>query len=226
MLRAIARKAPPLDLATLPQRSLAELRVLWRAHLGRAKPPSQRRLLIRELAWRVQAREHGGLDAHTQRLLKQAMRDGLRDLATRRSASRELDFLTERGSEPALADATRPYPDPSPPQRRVKVQPCPDLPAGTRLVRIWNDRRHEVIMHDGGRCTYQGTMFGSLSEVAREITGTRWSGPRFFGVTTRAKPRDMQSSTGIDARKRSTRTSNGTPTSRASKDTMPKRGST
>jgi hypothetical protein len=185
------RNPPPLDLATLPQRSLEELRALWRAHLGRAKPPSLRRMLIRELAWRVQAREHGGLDARTQKLLKQAMRDGLRDLASRRSASRKILTAADASSDHNAAEepAASSSQHGASPRRRMSVQPCPDLPPGTRLLRTWNGRRHEVVLRDGGRCAYQGREFGSLSEVARQITGTRWSGPRFFGVTSRARPR-------------------------------------
>lgn len=185
MPRATARDVPPLELATLPQRSLGELRDMWCTYLGRAKPPSQRRMLIRELAWRIQAREHGGLDAHTTRLLKQAMRDALRHLAARRTALRDPVASGDDVSKPPPGDER---PGDLAPPRRVKVQPSPDLPPGTRLLRQWNGRRHEVMMRDGGRCTYQGREFGSLSEVARAITGTRWSGPRFFGVISRAKP--------------------------------------
>ena len=54
--------------------------------------------------------------------------------------------------------------------------------AGTRLVRDWGGQRHHVELLDGGRCRHDGRDFGSLSEVARHITGARWSGPRFFGV--------------------------------------------
>ena len=53
--------------------------------------------------------------------------------------------------------------------------------AGTRLAREWAGRRHEVIVTEGG-VTYEHRTFGSLSEVARHITGQRWNGPRFFGL--------------------------------------------
>jgi hypothetical protein len=52
---------------------------------------------------------------------------------------------------------------------------------GTRLVRIWNDRRYEVIAQSEG-FEYDGRIFKSLSAVAREITGTRWNGKIFFGL--------------------------------------------
>jgi DNA invertase Pin-like site-specific DNA recombinase len=65
----------PVDLGALPRMSIKELRDLWREHIGRAPPPVQKRLLIRELAWRIQERIHGGLDAETARLLKSAIRN-------------------------------------------------------------------------------------------------------------------------------------------------------
>jgi hypothetical protein len=40
-----------------------------------------------------------------------------------------------------------------------------------------------------GQYDYQGRMYPSLSMIAREITGTRWSGPLFFGLKTPATPK-------------------------------------
>lgn len=54
-------------------------------------------------------------------------------------------------------------------------------PAGTKLLREYDGVEHEVtVRHDGFE--YQGQRFSSLSAVARKITGTRWNGPRFFGM--------------------------------------------
>ena len=53
--------------------------------------------------------------------------------------------------------------------------------AGTVLVREWRDVRHRVTVLDDA-VVYRGQRYKSLSEVARVITGTRWSGPRFFGL--------------------------------------------
>ena len=52
---------------------------------------------------------------------------------------------------------------------------------GTRLVRQWQGKTHVVDIQQGS-VLYQNKSYGSLSQVAREITGARWSGPRFFGV--------------------------------------------
>jgi hypothetical protein len=52
---------------------------------------------------------------------------------------------------------------------------------GTILVREWQGNSHHVtVLNDG--VAFNGKRYRSLSEVAREITGSRWSGPRFFGL--------------------------------------------
>ena len=57
---------------------------------------------------------------------------------------------------------------------------------GTRFVREWQGKLHEVsVLPDGYE--YNDRTFASLSEIAREITGTRWSGPAFFGLRRRGQ---------------------------------------
>lgn len=56
--------------------------------------------------------------------------------------------------------------------------------AGSRLVREWNGATHEVeVLESGYR--WRGETWSSLSAIAREITGAKWSGPRFFGLAKR-----------------------------------------
>ena len=55
------------------------------------------------------------------------------------------------------------------------------LKIGARLVREWRGETHDVIVTEDG-FRWRGEIWPSLSSIAREITGTRWSGPRFFGV--------------------------------------------
>jgi len=57
---------------------------------------------------------------------------------------------------------------------------------GMRLVREWQGRVHVVTVDDDGIIRWDAREWRSLSEVARAITGTRWSGPAFFGLKTRA----------------------------------------
>ena len=58
----------------------------------------------------------------------------------------------------------------------------PRIKAGARLLREWNGRTHVVMVEEDG-FTYAGQKYRSLSAVARAITGARWSGPRFFGLS-------------------------------------------
>jgi hypothetical protein len=56
---------------------------------------------------------------------------------------------------------------------------------GTRLVREWHGALHEVeVLEDG--YLWRGARHRSLSAIARVITGTKWSGPRFFGLVARS----------------------------------------
>ncbi len=59
--------------------------------------------------------------------------------------------------------------------------PRPRIKPGTRLVRQWQGRTHTVTTTDDGY-EYEGNRYASLSVIARTITGTRWSGPAFFGL--------------------------------------------
>ena len=55
------------------------------------------------------------------------------------------------------------------------------LGQGAILVKEWKGERHQVEVVSGGY-RWNGRVHESLSSVAREITGTRWNGPRFFGL--------------------------------------------
>lgn len=57
----------------------------------------------------------------------------------------------------------------------------PVLKPGTRIVRNWNGARHSVLVQAAGY-EYKGKIYGSLSQIASEITGTRWNGWIFFGL--------------------------------------------
>lgn len=81
-------------------------------------------------------------------------------------ASLRLLGAGERGGGPAAPDVT----------------PAPTLQPGTRLVREWHGHTHVVSVTAAG-FDYAGATHRSLTAIARQITGARWSGPRFFGLT-------------------------------------------
>jgi hypothetical protein len=55
------------------------------------------------------------------------------------------------------------------------------IKSGAVLVRVWKNQSHRVMVLEEG-FAYSGKTYGSLSEIARQITGARWNGPRFFGL--------------------------------------------
>jgi len=64
------------------------------------------------------------------------------------------------------------------------VRRTPRLSAGTKLLREWNGRTETVdVVADG--FAWRGTTYRTLSGVAVAITGTKWSGPKFFGLVPR-----------------------------------------
>lgn len=64
---------------------------------------------------------------------------------------------------------------------RLRIAPSTEMKPGSRLVREWQGKLHEVSIRDDG-FFYQDQKYRSLSAIARDITGTRWSGPAFFGL--------------------------------------------
>lgn len=66
---------------------------------------------------------------------------------------------------------------------------------GSELVRTWNGKTYRVmVMADG--FAHNGKNFSSLSEIASDITGTNWNGPRFFGLRSASTKSDGESANG------------------------------
>jgi hypothetical protein len=65
------------------------------------------------------------------------------------------------------------------------AHPMARLKPGTKLVRAWRGKTHIVLVLDNG-FEHQGKRYTSLTQIADEVTGAHWSGPRFFGLI---KPR-------------------------------------
>jgi hypothetical protein len=61
-------------------------------------------------------------------------------------------------------------------------RPAASIKPGTRLVRSWNGRTISVEVEEGG-FQFEDRQYRSLTAIAREVTGSPWSGPRFFGLT-------------------------------------------
>jgi Protein of unknown function (DUF2924) len=114
------------------------------------EPPTHlaRWLLMRVLAYRLQAEAFGGLDKSIQRML-------------RSNEERDVAVPFDRRA----------------PQTRNGV----GLKAGALLVREWNGKLERVMVLEEG-FAWSGRTFGSLSQIAKAMTGTNWNGHRFFGL--------------------------------------------
>jgi Protein of unknown function (DUF2924) len=66
------------------------------------------------------------------------------------------------------------------------------LKPGTRLVHSWRGRMHQVLVLDEG-FEFDGRRYGSLTQIASDITGAHWSGPRFFGLLSKPRGRAVAS---------------------------------
>ena len=71
-------------------------------------------------------------------------------------------------------------------RRPIRVAPVRQLAPGALLIREWGGTRRQVAVLESG-VMFRGKPYRSLSEVARVITGNRWSGPLFFGLKARPK---------------------------------------
>jgi len=135
------------EIARLRDLDVKALRAQWHNVLGRPAPPHlPRHLLLRIVAYRLQADCLGDLDPESKRALDAP--------GSPEKARQNATTLAERQTE---------------------------LKAGTILGREWNGRMHRVsVLADG--FAHDGKTYSSLSNIAFAITGTRWNGPRFFGL--------------------------------------------
>lgn len=139
------------ELAALPGLPRADLVARWKAAYG-TKPPKgiSLQLMVRAIAYEIQAAHYGRLNPKTLRRLHK----------------------TNEGS---------------PKERRISDRPRRQLQPGSRLIREWNGETHVVEVLDRG-VIWNDKHYRSLSAVARAMTGARWSGPRFFGLTRSDAP--------------------------------------
>ena len=145
-----AREKLAGEITALQSLDVGQLKLRWRRLYGREAPARfSRDLLVRAIAYRLQERVLGGLNAATCRLFERVAAD---------------------------ARARRPF----------KLAPVRRLEPGAVLIREWGGPKHQVVVLAKG-FNYGGKYYRSLSKVARLITGSRWSGPLFFGLKQRTK---------------------------------------
>ena len=143
------KHSPPTDstaelIRSLPTLPKERLLVLWTENFGTPANSIRAELMLPVLAFRIQEKAYGGLDAG----IKHRLRELTGSLA---------------------------------PRSRIQAEARNRFKPGTRLVREWKGKIHEVILTDDGY-EHQGKKYKSLSPIACAITGTHWSGPAFFGT--------------------------------------------
>jgi len=154
----------------LRRMTVGDLRVRWRELYGEDTRSCNRVYLWRRLAWRVQELAYGGLSERAKARLAELSKDD------------DLRMLPPRSWQPSASNSGAPAPEtPRQPLRDPRL-PKP----GSTLSRQY--RGHEVrilVLEDGFE--YEGRQYASLSALAREITGQRWNGLLFFGLTKRER---------------------------------------
>ena len=146
----------PLDasvlsiVANLEGLDLNGLRRQWRAHLGGEAPAHLPRwLLMRVLAYRLQADTFGDLD---------------------KSIRTDASLRQGRRRRPCPSTAAH-----------LRLRDGVGLTVGALLVREWKGKLERVMILEEG-FAWNGQTFGSLSQIAKAMTGTNWNGHRFFGL--------------------------------------------
>ena len=149
------------------------LRVQWRNVFAKRAPKTlPRSLLVRALAYRVQADALGDLDLEVLRVLQ--------GFTARHAPLRRQE--REDGRSGAASSRSSP-----------RIKP------GSVLVREWAGCVHRVMVLEVG-FAWEGKTYRSLSHVARAITGTQWNGRRFFGVDRpKEAPKSMPDAPPISA---------------------------
>ena len=148
----------------LRQMTVGDLQLEWFRTFGELPRVTNRDHLWKRLAWKIQEDAYGGLSGP----------------AKTRAAELALTDLGGRTKPNAAA----PEPNPAMPVNRSRD---PRLPSpGTVLTRRYRDRELRLVVHTD-HFELDGQAFRSLSEAARHVTGSRWNGRLFWGLTSRKR---------------------------------------
>ena len=155
-----------MEVEALRRANVAGLREKYREVFGEETRSRHREHLFRKIAWRLQARAEGDLSARARKRAQEIADDAdLRKIAPAdffRVAGEHIETIPGEGSQ--------------------RNQDCRLPIAGSLLTREWKGRTILVeVLRQGFR--YENRFFSSLSAIATEVTGTRWNGLAFFGLT-------------------------------------------
>jgi hypothetical protein len=164
-----------MEIEKLRRASLSALRQKYREVFEEETPCRHRQHLFRRVAWRLQALAEGDLSERARLRASEIARDG--DL--RIVAPQGFFSAGGRSIDPAPGDRDR--------QQQDRRLPLP----GTMLTRQWKGQTILVeVLAEGFR--FENQHYPSLSAVAVAVTGTRWNGLAFFGLTRKETARAKQ----------------------------------
>ena len=157
------------DILELDRMTVRELREEYCQVFGEEARSSHKEFLRKRIAWRLQALAEGDLSERARRRAEELANDAdLRLQAPRVLGPGEIDVKRSSVS-------------------RIHREPNNRLPMpGTLLVREYQGKDIVVKVADEG-FEYEGTRYRSLSAIARKVTGTKWNGYLFFGLTGKQK---------------------------------------
>ncbi len=152
----------------LGEMTVGELRLEWLKLYGEPTRSRNRDYLWRRLAWRVQELAHGGLSDAAKARIDELSPDSFARART-----------PQNGNGAAPADVRDQHQHPG---HRDRTLPA----SGTVLTRQYKGNEVRIVALDDG-FEWDGRRYGSLSAVARAVTGQKWNGWLFFGLTKRKR---------------------------------------
>ena len=156
------------ELQRIQRLSVSELQAEWsRLNDGEACRSRNRTYLVKRLCWRIQELTHGGLSDRARARIDELAPD---------------IFARARTPREALDAAVTANQKPAPGPNRDPRLPAP----GTVITRTYRGRELRLLVLDEG-FELDGAHYRSLSEAARAVTGSRWNGRLFFGLTERKR---------------------------------------
>jgi hypothetical protein len=154
------------ELAALGRMNARELRQRHLELFCEAARSFHREYLMRQIAWRLQAKQEGGLDEGTRQYALAIARDCPRAVRIAQNAARRQNGLSPEARATAKLRSGH--------DSRVPV------PGSLLVKEIRGETQVVTVLRDGFE--YGGRKFTSLSAIAQQITGTKWNGLRFFGL--------------------------------------------
>lgn len=168
------RKLLRYEINELAAMNVAALQQRHQQLFGDQPAPAHRQFLFRKIAWRMQADHEGGLPESARELARAIARDApLRARVITNAEKRRAGIPLEQTTTTTIARGHDPR------------LPMP----GGLIVKQFKGETIVVKVLDDGRFEYADRRYKSLSAIAQEITGTKWNGLLFFGLTEKRNGR-------------------------------------